>query len=123
MNGKEIAFRIATRADLPSIVRLLADDDLGSQREQYEDPLPESYDEMGDRARARKRRAYCSIDHTSVSRRRASVLREIGIQENTCGYEIKSQIKLALLLFVFLFIFLGPSLTSPAHVLNLRCPK
>jgi len=43
MNRKEIAFRIATRSDLPSIVRLLADDDLGSQRERYEDPLPESY--------------------------------------------------------------------------------
>ncbi len=43
MNGKEIVFRIAMRADLPSIVRLLADDDLGSQRERCEDPLPESY--------------------------------------------------------------------------------
>jgi len=43
MNGKEIAFRIAGRADLPSIVCLLAEDDLGSQRERYEDPLPESY--------------------------------------------------------------------------------
>ena len=39
----EILFRIATKADLPSIVRLLADDDLGSQREKNEDPLPESY--------------------------------------------------------------------------------
>ena len=43
MSGKEIIFRIATRADLPSIVRLLADDDLGRQRERYEEPLPESY--------------------------------------------------------------------------------
>ena len=43
MSRKEIVFRIATRADLPSVVRLLADDDLGSQRERYEDPLPESY--------------------------------------------------------------------------------
>ena len=39
----EVLFRLATRDDVPSIVRLLADDDLGSQREQYEDPLPESY--------------------------------------------------------------------------------
>jgi ribosomal protein S18 acetylase RimI-like enzyme len=38
-----IIFRIATRADLPSIVRLLADDDLGGQRERNEDPLPDSY--------------------------------------------------------------------------------
>jgi len=38
-----IRFRLAKRADLPSIVRMLADDDLGSQRERYEDPLPEAY--------------------------------------------------------------------------------
>lgn len=43
MSGKEIIFRIAMRADLPSIVRLLADDDLGRQRERYEERLPESY--------------------------------------------------------------------------------
>jgi ribosomal protein S18 acetylase RimI-like enzyme len=43
MREKAIIFRIATRTDLPSIVRLLADDDLGSQRERSEDPLPESY--------------------------------------------------------------------------------
>ena len=38
-----IVFRLATLDDLPSIVRMLADDELGSQRERYEDPLPESY--------------------------------------------------------------------------------
>ena len=43
MSRKEIIFRLATRADLPSIVRMLADDDLGSQRERYEDPLPQAY--------------------------------------------------------------------------------
>ena len=43
MNGREVIFRTATRADLPCIVRLLADDDLGSQRERNEDPLPDSY--------------------------------------------------------------------------------
>src|SRR5512132_3349190 len=36
-------FRTATREDLPAIVRLLADDELGSQRERVEEPLPESY--------------------------------------------------------------------------------
>lgn len=41
MNG--VVFRPATRADLPSIVRMLADDDLGSRRERFEEPLPESY--------------------------------------------------------------------------------
>lgn len=41
MNG--IAFRPARREDLPSIVRMLAEDDLGSQRERFEDPLPEPY--------------------------------------------------------------------------------
>ena len=38
-----IHFRLATRPDLPSIVRMLADDDLGSRRERYEEPLPEPY--------------------------------------------------------------------------------
>jgi GNAT superfamily N-acetyltransferase len=38
-----IEFREATIEDLPRIVRLLADDFLGSQREQILDPLPESY--------------------------------------------------------------------------------
>jgi ribosomal protein S18 acetylase RimI-like enzyme len=43
MSNEEFIFRTARRADLPAIVRLLADDDLGSQRERNEDPLPESY--------------------------------------------------------------------------------
>jgi GNAT superfamily N-acetyltransferase len=43
MTRPDIRFRLAKRADLPSIVRLLADDDLGNQRERYEDPLPEAY--------------------------------------------------------------------------------
>ncbi len=43
MTSQNILFRLARRADLPSIVRMLADDDLGSQRECYADPLPESY--------------------------------------------------------------------------------
>lgn len=38
-----VTFRRAKRADLPEVVRLLSDDDLGHQRERYEDPLPESY--------------------------------------------------------------------------------
>lgn len=37
------SFRSATRDDLPAIVRLLADDTLGSTRERYELPLPPSY--------------------------------------------------------------------------------
>jgi GNAT superfamily N-acetyltransferase len=43
MKRLDIIFRLATRADLPSIVRLLADDDLGSQRERLESPLHASY--------------------------------------------------------------------------------
>jgi GNAT superfamily N-acetyltransferase len=38
-----VFFRLARRPDLPSIVWMLADDELGSQRERYEEPLPESY--------------------------------------------------------------------------------
>jgi GNAT superfamily N-acetyltransferase len=43
MTREGVLFRLATRQDLPSIIRMLADDELGSQRERYEDPLPESY--------------------------------------------------------------------------------
>jgi GNAT superfamily N-acetyltransferase len=39
----DVVFRRALRADVPDIVRMLADDELGSQRECYETPLPESY--------------------------------------------------------------------------------
>lgn len=38
-----LVFRRAAAADLPDIVRLLADDPLGAQRERYEMPLPQSY--------------------------------------------------------------------------------
>ncbi|MEO6393442.1 MAG: GNAT family N-acetyltransferase [Pyrinomonadaceae bacterium] len=38
-----VEFREATIEDLPAVVRLLADDFLGQQREHLEDPLPESY--------------------------------------------------------------------------------
>ncbi len=38
-----IQFRLATRADVPAIVRLLAEDKLGSQRERFETPLPQAY--------------------------------------------------------------------------------
>ena len=43
MTSPAVLFRRATRADLAAIVRMLADDELGSQRERYENPLPESY--------------------------------------------------------------------------------
>ncbi|PUB09899.1 ribosomal protein S18 acetylase RimI-like enzyme [Paenisporosarcina sp. OV554] len=39
----ELKFRIATKQDLDSIVEMLADDVLGSKRERYERPLPDSY--------------------------------------------------------------------------------
>ena len=39
----EFHFRHARKSDLDDIVRMLADDKLGSQRESYEDPLPDAY--------------------------------------------------------------------------------
>jgi GNAT superfamily N-acetyltransferase len=42
-NSQRIGFRRAERDDLPVIVRLLADDALGSTRERLEDPLPPGY--------------------------------------------------------------------------------
>ena len=44
----QIHFRCATRQDLPAIVRLLADDPLGSRRESYSSPLPSAYSEAFD---------------------------------------------------------------------------
>lgn len=38
-----VTFRKATTKDLSEIVRMLADDALGRERERYENPLPESY--------------------------------------------------------------------------------
>jgi ribosomal protein S18 acetylase RimI-like enzyme len=38
-----ITFRTAIEADLPKIVQLLVDDELGAQRERSEDPLPFAY--------------------------------------------------------------------------------
>jgi GNAT superfamily N-acetyltransferase len=38
-----ISFRPAKRADLPDIVRMLADDPLGSKREEFKTPLRKSY--------------------------------------------------------------------------------
>lgn len=39
----QLYFREATPADLPAIVEMLANDPLGSTREQLADPLPDSY--------------------------------------------------------------------------------
>lgn len=38
-----LKFRIAKKEDLPTIVQMLADDNLGKQREDYRSPLPEAY--------------------------------------------------------------------------------
>jgi GNAT superfamily N-acetyltransferase len=40
---ERLTFREATRADVPEVVRMLADDALGRERERYEEPLPQSY--------------------------------------------------------------------------------
>ena len=43
MLGSDLKFRIAIKQDLDRIVEMLADDVLGSKRERYERPLPDSY--------------------------------------------------------------------------------
>ena len=43
MRSGEIIFRVAVYADVSSIIRLLADDELGSLREKFENPIPKSY--------------------------------------------------------------------------------
>ena len=39
----ELIFRKATEGDIPNIVKMLADDELGSKREDYKVPLPKIY--------------------------------------------------------------------------------
>jgi hypothetical protein len=39
----DLAFRSAGLNDLPAIVALLADDELGAAREEVTDPLPDAY--------------------------------------------------------------------------------
>ena len=41
--AQKLKFRPATRVDVDPIVKMLADDPLGSTREQYDSSLPESY--------------------------------------------------------------------------------
>ena len=38
--NEELIFRKAIEVDIPNIVKLLADDELGSKRENYKVPLP-----------------------------------------------------------------------------------
>ena len=41
--NKELIFRKARKGDIPDIVEMLADDEIGSKREDYKVPLPKSY--------------------------------------------------------------------------------
>jgi GNAT superfamily N-acetyltransferase len=43
MKGPNLTFRAATVEDVPAVVRLLADDVIGANRERIEDPLPAAY--------------------------------------------------------------------------------
>ena len=54
----DLAFRVARRADLPAIVRMLADDGLGKGREQPTDPLPRAYGDAFDRMAAQPGNIY-----------------------------------------------------------------
>ena len=38
-----VHYRLATQIDLPAIIHMLAEDDLGAQREHFEIPLPQAY--------------------------------------------------------------------------------
>jgi len=43
LDSLKVQFRPATRTDLPAIVRMLAEDELGARRERFETPLPQAY--------------------------------------------------------------------------------
>jgi hypothetical protein len=64
--------RRATAADLPHIVRLLADDVLGAQRERIEDSLPASYGVA--RLQGHARRHEAGAGHTRTERMSALML-------------------------------------------------
>ncbi|WP_425450292.1 N-acetyltransferase family protein [Virgifigura deserti] len=51
--GRSLRFRQARREEVPAIVRLLADDALGSSREHYAEPLPQAYWDAFDAIAAR----------------------------------------------------------------------
>jgi ribosomal protein S18 acetylase RimI-like enzyme len=60
-------FRKATKDDIQSIVRLLADDVLGSKREQYKDPLPsEYYEAFADLEAQIGNQFIVAIDHQEI---------------------------------------------------------
>jgi len=62
-----IAFRTATEADLPAIVRLLADDPLGAARERDEAPLPQAYRDAFDSIQAQTgNEIILAVDGTEV---------------------------------------------------------
>ena len=42
-NYIKLIFRKTKEGDIPDIVKMLADDELGSKREDYKVPLPKSY--------------------------------------------------------------------------------
>ena len=42
-NDKNLIFRKAKKGDILKIVKMLADDELGSKREDYKVPLPKTY--------------------------------------------------------------------------------
>ena len=60
----DVQLRLAVRDDLPAIVRLLADDPLGAQRELPADPLPRAYETAFDDITAQ--RGNCVIVATSA---------------------------------------------------------
>jgi len=52
MAAQGLSFRIANESDLPAIVRLLAADSMGANREQYAEPLPRAYRDAFDAMQA-----------------------------------------------------------------------
>jgi len=55
LDPSDITFRPARREDVAALVQLIADDDLGAEREQISDPLPAKYFEAFERIVANPR--------------------------------------------------------------------
>lgn len=71
-----LKFRQAAREDLPEIVRMLADDFLGAQRERFETPLPESYE-----------RAFAEIEADKNNELIVAVMADLGFGNADFGSE------------------------------------
>jgi GNAT superfamily N-acetyltransferase len=83
-------FRNAVAGDLPAIVKLLADDELGAMRERDEDPLPREYRDAF-AAMERAREQGCGLVQLTTDRARGDAHRfyeRLGFEASHLGMKL-----------------------------------